>query len=178
MGVRGVWAAANEHLIVAYFCGDSPYFLPRSKFIDTPLPRSNFHKTSAHRVASDVATRHVALERAPKGHRRQKWRWRPHPRCGEIPLIFHQSENVCIPPPLARISPKKAHRALPVMWRLGALRLNGRRRATGGGRGGGGQRPWFLIRFHIKISRSVGTLLSYFCCNLSVTIFLARASRQ
>jgi hypothetical protein len=27
--VRGVWAAAKEHLIVAYFCGGSPYFLPR-----------------------------------------------------------------------------------------------------------------------------------------------------
>jgi hypothetical protein len=30
-GVRGVWAAANEHLIDAYFCGDFPYFFSTVK---------------------------------------------------------------------------------------------------------------------------------------------------
>ncbi len=151
MGVRGVWAAANEHLIVPYFCGDSPYFLPRSKFIDTPPPpRSNFPLNERTPRRRDVAARRISLERAPEGHPQQKRQWQPHPQSGEIPLIFHQSENLCIPPPLAQISPKKAHRALPVMWQPGPLRLNRRWRATGGGRGGGGQRPWFLIRFHRK----------------------------
>ncbi len=158
MGVRGVWAVANEHLIVIFVA--IPLIICHAQKFSIPPPPpscSNFHKTSTHRVASDVATRYIALERAQEGHRRQKRQWRPHPHCGEIPLIFHQSENLCIPPPLARISPKKAHQALPVMWQPGALRLNGRRRAIGGGRGSGGQHPWFLIRFHrIKVGMRVG----------------------
>ncbi len=158
MGKSRVWAAAYEHLIVGYFCGDSPYFLTCSKFVDTPPPPcSNFHKMSTHHVASDVATRHVALEWVPEGHRRQKRRWRPHPCCGDIPFIFHQSENLCIPRPLAQISPKNAHRALPVMRQPGALHLNGRRRATSGGRGSGRQRPLFLIWFHRKKRNASGT---------------------
>jgi hypothetical protein len=55
-----VWAAAKEHLIVAYFCGDSLYFC-HIRNLSIPPPRSNFHKSSAHRVPSDLATRRIAL---------------------------------------------------------------------------------------------------------------------
>jgi hypothetical protein len=62
-GKRGVWAAAKDQLIVAYFCGDPPYFLPRSKFMHSSPPRLSFNKTSAHRVADDVVSGFDAPDR-------------------------------------------------------------------------------------------------------------------
>jgi hypothetical protein len=147
-----VWVAAKENLIVAYFCGDSPYFLPRWKFIHsallaqistkrvhtalpviwqpgalclngrrrdnggkrgggghTPLvvkfplfstkvkiyaylpPLLKFClKKNAPGIASDVATRRVALERAPEGHR---WRQRGSGRqCPWFLIQFHRKK--------------------------------------------------------------------------------------
>ncbi len=65
-----MWAAGKEHLIVAYFCGNSRYFCHVRNLSIPPPPRSNFHKTSAHCVASDLATRRVVLggRRSGGGH--------------------------------------------------------------------------------------------------------------
>jgi hypothetical protein len=37
-----------------------------------------------------------------------------------------------------------------MMWQAGSLRWNMRKTATGGGRGHGGRRPWFLVWFYEK----------------------------
>ena len=74
-----------------------------------------------------------------------------------IPLIFRHVRNLSIPPPpLAGISTKQEHTALPVMWRLGALRLNGCQRATCGGRCGGGLRPCVLILDKLPMTELLG----------------------
>ncbi len=41
-GIRGVWAAAKEHLIVKYFCGNFINFLPRKKIYCYPPPSLKF----------------------------------------------------------------------------------------------------------------------------------------
>jgi hypothetical protein len=68
----------------------------------------------------------------------------------KFPLFSTKVKIYAYLPPRSNFSSKKVHRALPVMWQPGPLHLNGRRRATSGGRGSGRQRPWFLIRFHRK----------------------------
>jgi hypothetical protein len=58
-----------------------------------------------------------------------------------VPLIFCHVRKFIDAPPLDRISTKQTHTTSPVMWRTGALCLNGRRRTTVGRRGGGGHTP-------------------------------------
>ncbi len=97
---KNIWLLRIFLAIPIIFCHDRNYWYP-------PPPFMNFHKTSAHRVASDVATRGLTLEQVPKGHQWQKRQWGPYPCWGKIPLVFHQSENLCIPPPLTWIPLKK-----------------------------------------------------------------------
>jgi hypothetical protein len=84
--------------------------------------------------------------------------------CGDSPYFCH-IRNLSIPPPLAQISTKQVHTTSPVIWRQGALRLNGRRRDTGGKRGGGSYTP-VVVKFplfstKVKIYTYLSLLLEF-----------------
>jgi hypothetical protein len=99
MGVGG----SNRKDDCCVFLWQFPLFFAMLKIL--PIP-----------PASDVTTRLIAPEKAPEDHRWWQGRWLPRSHYGAIPLIFYQSENLPILPPLAQIFPIKVHRASHMMW--------------------------------------------------------------
>jgi hypothetical protein len=80
-GTGGKRGGGGHTSIVVKF----PLFSTKVKIYAYLLPSLKFFlQTSAPGIARDVATRRVAIERAPEGHRRQQRQWRTTPMVSDL----------------------------------------------------------------------------------------------